>query len=267
MNLVTNAWQAMPGQRGHIEIATALIDTTVSIKATGAVLAPGRYLELQVRDNGKGISADIIERIFDPFFTTKAPGEGTGLGLAVVHGVVHRHGGAVLVSSKEKKNDHSSEPTGTSFRVLLPVVAEPAAQPGEPLESAPSGNGERLLLVDDEPALIELATMVLTDLGYQVVACAAPEEALRVLGQVDAHFDLLMTDFAMPGMTGLHLASIVRQSHPDLPILLTSGFIDSITEEESVRLRINEVLAKPWSIQALAQAVHLALRQRPGRAR
>lgn len=273
MNLVTNAWQALPGQQGLITVDTTIVDASEGILAqdtalpagsyvqpAGSYVQPagrhvqpaGRYVQLDVSDNGPGIPPELSDRIFEPFFTTKQPGKGTGLGLAVVHGVVRRHDGMIEVRNREGG--------GTIFRVLLPVVADPVSQ-SVPCRQPPVGGGKRVLVVDDEAALAELASMILTDVGYQVTTCGSPRTALTMLSGNDPGFEVLVMDLAMPGMTGCQLAEAVHARHPGLPIVLTTGFIDPTSEGELARLGLDGVLMKPWTMRSLAQAVHVALQK------
>jgi PAS domain S-box-containing protein len=254
MNLVTNAWQALPGQQGVITVGTTIVDVSGGILAKGTALAAGRYVQLEVSDNGSGIPPELVGRIFEPFFTTKDPGKGTGLGLAVVHGVVRRHDGAIDV--------RNNEGGGATFRVLLPVVMD-SVSPPVPCSQPPVGGGKRVLVVDDEFALAELASAILTNLGYQVTTCGSSKTALTMLSGNDPGFDVLVMDLAMPDMTGWQLAAAVHARHAELPIVLTTGFIDPASEGELVRLNITGVLMKPWTMSSLAQAVQVALQKNP----
>ncbi len=255
MNLVTNAWQSLPGQQGVITVSTTIVDVSGGILAKGTALPAGRYVQLEVSDNGSGIPPELVGRIFEPFFTTKDPGKGTGLGLAVVHGVVRRHDGAIDVRNNEGE--------GATFRVLLPVVMD-SVSPSVPCSLPPVGGGKRVLVVDDEFALAELASAILTDVGYQVTTCGSPRIALTMLSGNDPGFDVLVMDLAMPDMTGWQLAAAVHARHAELPIVLTTGFIDPASEGELARLNMTGVLMKPWTMWSLAQAVHVALQKNSG---
>ena len=255
MNLVTNAWQSLPGQQGVITVGTTIVDVSGGILAKGTALPAGRYVQLEVSDNGSGIPPELVGRIFEPFFTTKDPGKGTGLGLAVVHGVVRRHDGAIDV--------RNNEGGGATFRVLFPMVMD-SVSPSVPCSLPPVGGGKRVLVVDDEFALAELASAILTDVGYQVTTCGSPRTALTMLSGNDPGFDVLVMDLAMPDMTGWQLAAAVHTRHAELPIVLTTGFIDPASEGELARLNITGVLMKPWTMWSLAQAVHVALQKNSG---
>ncbi|MCF8062600.1 MAG: response regulator [Deltaproteobacteria bacterium] len=218
MNLATNAYQAMKGSGGVLEIRILDAVFEDSSEALSQGLPPGAYVEIQVRDTGPGIPPEILDRIFEPYFTTKSKGEGTGLGLSVVHGIVEDCGGKVLVETPPGG--------GTVFRVLFPRHA------GHGLDHEQRGTGdavpprgtERILLVDDEQSLVEMSRKMLESLGYRVVTTTSSLEALEKLTKAPESFDLLVADVIMPGMTGDRLAREVLAVRPGLPIILWTGY-------------------------------------------
>ncbi len=250
MNLVTNAVHAV-GNEGTIEITLSATQVDRDMAERHPDLAPGSYFRLTVTDDGCGIPPEILGRIFDPFFTTKPVGEGSGLGLAAVHGIVRAQRGAVIV--------HSRPGAGTTFHVFLPR-ADPQAVPGS--EAPRSRGGERILLVDDEPEVLEVEQQVLENLGYHVEACPSAREALRRFRARPEEFDLLFTDQSMPGMSGLELASALRALRPDLPVVLCTGFERRSTRLEARELGIDQVVLKPVSVYSIGEAVRKALDRR-----
>jgi CheY-like chemotaxis protein len=194
---------------------------------------------------------EILERIFDPFFTTKGPGEGTGLGLSVVHGIVKAHGGAIDVSSRVG--------VGTSFRIYFPALAE--REPSHPRASTatPEGRGEHVLCVDDEPALVELLRDQLVALGYRVSAYVSPLEALAEFLGHPLDFDVMLTDLTMPGMSGVDLAEQILMVRPDLPIVMATGYGNVMTEERARELGVRPLLYKPFTMTVLGDAIQDAL--------
>lgn len=250
INLCTNAIYAMRDREGILEVSLGRKDMTVYDPFFDSDLREGPHLVLTVRDTGQGIDPAVKNRIFDPFFTTKVPGEGTGLGLSVVYGIVKDHGGAIAVESEPGK--------GTVFTVTLPLVeADEAGDRGE-ASPLPQGKG-RILLVDDEEPLAALGQEMLTSLGYDVSVRLSSLDALEAFRTNPARFDLVITDMTMPNMTGDHLAREMLKIRPDIPIILTTGFSERISEEEAKKMGIRVFVMKPASLQALARAVQTAL--------
>jgi PAS domain S-box-containing protein len=249
-NLVTNAWHALGDQLGCIEIKLKPVMVSAGSPERIEGLRPGLFACLSVRDTGKGMDATTLSRIFDPFFTTKQPGQGTGLGLSVVHGIVHDHDGSITVASQPGR--------GALFRVFLPAAINTeesvAAGSAEPIR----GNGLRVLYVDDESSLVSLAKRMLERLGYQVDGFTSPHEATNVFRSAPERFDAVITDQNMPGMSGFQTASRILEIRPDIPVLLCSG---RVTDELRHRARlagIRDVLHKPNTIEELSQALHRA---------
>jgi signal transduction histidine kinase len=247
LNLVINARDAMP-DGGQVRIVAR--NVTVA-QTDNAGVAPGSYVVLSVADTGSGMTPDVLARAFDPFFTTKAVGKGTGLGLSMVHGFVNQSGGAVQIES--------APGSGTTVRLYLPkaevgIEAEPAAQPAS---AAPSRAGESVLLVDDD-AIARMGTaMALRELGYEVQEAGSGDEALAVLRRAARPIDLVITDYAMPGMTGTELARLVRERQPGTKVMMITGYAASPLGEDQAR--IAEVIHKPFRMEELATRVRAVL--------
>jgi PAS domain S-box-containing protein len=250
MNLCSNAAYAMREKGGVLEIRLADVDISSDGAAPHLELDPGPYLKLIVSDTGHGIDRAIMERIFDPFFTTKKPGEGTGMGLAVVHGIVKSYGGAIVVDSDSGK--------GSTFEVFLPRVEGdflPEADADVPI---PTGS-ERILFVDDEEDLVDMVQQMLKRLGYNVVAKTNSAEALEVFKAQSDQFSLVITDQTMPHMTGADLAKELLRFRPDIPIILCTGFSEVINAEKAKTLGIREFLMKPFAPREIAEIIRHVL--------
>lgn len=251
INLYTNAVHAMRLKGGVLKVSLADRDLTEEAVATHADIKPGSYVELCVRDTGHGMSPETMERIFDPFFTTKPVGEGTGLGLSVVHGIVKKHNGAIVVESQLEK--------GATFKVYLPRIDKRHVKIiDEPETGVPEGS-ERILLVDDEQELVDTLQQILEGLGYIITATTNSLEAYDRFRSAPEGFDLVVTDLTMPNMTGIDLAEKIIQLNPDLPIIMCTGFSELITPEQAQAVGIREVLFKPVARWQLAMAVRKAL--------
>jgi PAS domain S-box-containing protein len=252
MNLCTNAAQAIREEQGVIEIR--LEETRLDRLGAAKIgdLPPGRYVRLTVRDTGSGIPPEIQERIFDPYFTTKEAGEGTGLGLAVVYGVVSDYGGGVSVESEVGQ--------GTRFSLFFPVVGGAASSyPKARRLPLPQGRGEHLLFVDDEPAIAELGRRYFERLGYRVTARQSSTDALALFRENPHRYDLVITDMTMPRMTGDKLAAAMLSIRPDLPVVLCTGYSHRISEARAREIGIRAFVMKPTTENELAKAVRRAL--------
>lgn len=250
MNLCTNAYQAMQERGGALEVSLDNVRLGASKARTSPQLPPGSYLRLVVSDTGPGMEPQVRERIFEPYFTTKEPGEGTGLGLAVVHGIVSRLGGAIIVDSNPGK--------GSCFQVYLPRLKTGKTPQTE--EEAPLTPGkERILYVEDERQVAEVGRRLLAYLGYQVTALNSSLEAREVFHSRPQDFDLVITDLTMPQMTGVELAADLVKIRPDLPIILCSGFNESVSPEIARKLNIREFLMKPAKLADFAKAIRRVL--------
>ena len=242
MNLCTNAWQAIPGSIGRITVSLSTVDVTDGHGLAG--LRPGRYVCLTVADTGSGIAPGVVERMFDPFFTTKPPGEGTGLGLSVVDGIVKSHDGAIAVETTPGQ--------GATFRAYFPgVEAEVLPRAIEP-RPAPAGRGQRVLYLDDEAPLVHLTTRLLTRSGYQVEGFTRPAEAIAAFAADPHRFDVVVSDMNMPTATGLSVAADVLRLRPDVPVALISGFVTEDLAARAEALGVRAVLFKPNLTRELA---------------
>ena len=250
MNLCANAGHAMQQKGGVLEIKLANIKLDNDISAQHPDLSPGSYVQLTVSDNGHGMAPDLLARIFDPFFTTKEKGSGTGMGLAVVHGIVKSHGGAIAVFSEPGK--------GSTFTVYLPAIErriEPDIRPEEPI---PTGN-ERILFVDDEQAIVKMQKQALESLGYDVTARASGVEALNLFRSQPNRFDVVITDLTMPNMSGDELAGELMRIRPDLPIILCTGFSAKLDEQKAKAIGIRAFILKPILKRKIAEAIRQVL--------
>jgi len=250
MNLCSNAHHALEGP-GTITVSARQVAIGEARALNSGTLQPGEYVCIGVADTGAGISPDVQERMFDPFFTTRKTIGGTGLGLSLVDGIVKEYGGAIEVRSEPGR--------GTQFNIYLPLCAQRPASPPAPTAEARRGNGETVLLVDDERALVELCEDLLAELGYEPLGFSSPGEALEAFLADPPRFDLVLTDHTMPEMTGIDLIRQIRAVRPDLPVLLMSGYGTHVVEEESRALGVRAVLKKPVLRADLTEAVHDAL--------
>lgn len=250
VNLCTNAYQAMGPGGGVLEVDVEGIEVTTMDAGAAPTLLPGSYIRLTVADSGPGINPEIRERIFDPFFTTKPPGKGAGLGLSVVHGIVAGMGGSIAVESKPD--------CGAVFRVYLPLYAEAPVREAKD-ERPLQGRGERILVVDDEEAVVEFIRESLDQAGYKVTAVTESPAALRLFEKSPEEYDLILSDVTMPRMTGVELARAVLRSRPQIPVILATGYSELITAEEVKRMGVSRLLIKPFHSDALAAAVRAAL--------
>ena len=241
----------MPGG-GRLTISTHRItfdnDTTATIPQT----RPGTFACLTVADTGTGISKEVLARIFEPFFSTKGPGKGTGLGLSVVYGIVQQHQGWL--------NVYSQEGQGSTFKVYLPVTDEPLADAGAAtVAPPPHGHGERILLIEDEEHVRNLALRVLGESGYQVQAAATAAEGLDLFTQMQGRFDLVFSDVVLPDQNGITTVELLLQKKPGLAVLLCSGYTDERSRWHIIEKQDFRFLQKPYPAAALLQAVRALL--------
>jgi CheY-like chemotaxis protein len=216
-------------------------------------LEPGRYVGLVVNDTGHGIDPVTLERIFEPYFTTKTKEKGTGMGLAVVHGIVKGHNGGIKVISKADK--------GTSVEILFPRTASEMQFDTVQLKALPTGS-ERILYIDDEETLIDLGENMLAKLGYHVVTRTSPIEAIEAFKANPDKFDLVISDMTMPNMTGDMLAKELMKIRPDIPVIICTGFSEQISADKVKAIGISGFLMKPLTIRELARTVRRVLDER-----
>jgi CheY-like chemotaxis protein len=251
INLATNAAHAMDDHGGEFVVAVDEVRVDATVTQQLADLRPGNYQRIDVSDTGTGMSPQIVERIFEPFFTTKAHGQGTGLGLAVVHGIVRSHGGAISVSSALGK--------GTTFSIYLPAIHIERTTAETKAPARERGQGQRILYVDDEEPLVYLITRVLERLGYRVSGFSDVRVALETFRINPSAFDAVVTDLSMPGMSGTEFARLVLQIRPDVPVVMTSGFVRSEDREQALKAGVRELLLKPNTVEALGDVLHRLL--------
>ncbi len=249
LNLTTNAAQAMRSTGNLISISLRARRFSRVTHIGNTDLPAGDYVELGVADNGPGMTPEVQARIFEPYFTTKPVGEGSGMGLAVVHGIVQAHGGAIAVETKPG--------VGTRFSILLPATAEAPDAPGTAATARSHGTGH-ILLVDDEAMILALTRRLLMRMGYQVTCAAGGPEALAQLRAQPDSFDLVITDQTMPHMSGLDLLAALRREHPDVPVILCSGFHESLDQDTARRSGAAGLLPKPFDIAQLTAAITAA---------
>jgi nitrogen-specific signal transduction histidine kinase/CheY-like chemotaxis protein len=253
VNVVTNAANAIGSRKGRIGLKLEEVALDERDAPLSPDLSPGRFVLLTVKDDGCGMDSSTLERAFDPFYTTREAGGGTGLGLSIVHGLMKGHSGAVLVSSEVGR--------GTTFRLYFPAADETslAAPESRPPESRV--RTERILIVDDEEAIVLLVPDLLTRLGYRPTALTDPREALALVRAAPDAFDAIVTDVSMPGMTGFELAREILAIRPGLPVIVTSGYVRPEYELEAARLGIAEIIRKPDTVDQLAGALDRIFRK------
>jgi PAS domain S-box-containing protein len=256
MNLCTNAAHAMEEGGGELTVTLERLklDETTTVPGCDDI-KPGSYLQLSVKDTGTGMEKSMMERIFDPYFTTKAPGEGTGMGLATVHGIVSDHGGKISVQSRPGE--------GSVFYLLFPLLDDEAQTDAIQPIAYLRGN-ERILFVDDEETLTRLGVEMLKDLGYDAVGTTRPLEALEIFNAQPHGFDLVITDMTMPDLTGDQLTQAIHEHRPDIPVIICTGFSKFLTTERISALGIRALLMKPVTVETLSRTMREVLDQAPG---
>jgi CheY-like chemotaxis protein len=253
MNLCTNALQAME-RTGVLTVVLERAAVNERRLLSHGTLSTGSYVRLSVGDTGGGIPPAVLERMFDPFFTTKRVGDGTGLGLALVHGIVADFGGVIDVATQVGM--------GSTFTIWVPAHGQIPRVPAEPARELPRGNGETVMIVDDEGALVALAEETLAELGYEPVGFDSSLAALRAFRAEPKRFDLVLTDETMPDLTGTDLARELRQLRPEISIILMSGYTGTQLSERAQAAGVVDVLRKPLVRRDIAEPVARALRAR-----
>lgn len=248
LNLCTNAVLSIGADKGSVHVTLAAVRLT-SAEATPLGLAPGPFVSLSVSDTGSGMSEATLERIFEPFFTTREVGQGTGLGLAVVHGILQTHQGGISVQS--------TLGTGSTFTLYFPVSGDqsPASMPPTPANREVQGRGKHVMYVDDDQALVFLVRRVLQRRGFQVSTFTDPREAQHALEEDPQRYDLLVTDYNMPGFSGLDLLRAAKQLRPDLPVALASGYVTPEIEANAQQAGANAMVYKPNDVNELCETV------------
>jgi CheY-like chemotaxis protein len=254
VNLAVNARDAMPGG-GHLTIDTAAVWVDADHAAGRAGLSPGRYVRVRVSDTGTGMGKDVVDKAFDPFFTTKPSGQGTGLGLATVYGIITQAGGTVQI--------YSETGLGTTITVLMPVTdAAVTAESNQPPPVVIDGRGITVLVVEDEDALREVTERILRRAGYTVLTAADGVQALRRAKAYPHRIDLLLTDVIMPGMLGKDVAAAVVAERPDTRVLFMSGYAQPVLTTHGTLSADVHLLEKPFTSAELMQAMQTQLRHR-----
>ncbi len=250
MNLCTNASHAMQKRGGILQLTICDLPLEASNISLLPELQPGNYLKLIISDTGHGIPEQNLERIFDPFYTTKKNGEGTGLGLSVVHGIVQSLKGAIRVESREGK--------GTTFEIYFPTVERPRDK-APAHDDEPMGGTEHILLVDDEPSLLKAGSRMLERLGYRITPCNSSPDALKLFRKAPERFDLVISDLTMPHLTGEAFAAEIKRLKPEIPIIVCTGFGAAITVDTAIESGISAIVNKPIIKRNIARTVRQAL--------
>jgi PAS domain S-box-containing protein len=252
MNLCTNSAHAMADTDGVLSVKLQNLDLQAKKAAQYPELIPGPYVRLTISDTGHGMDSATMERMFDPYFTTKEQDRGTGMGLAVVHGIVKGHGGGIHVQSTPGK--------GTRFDILFPVMGKQMESETAEIKALPTGN-EHILFVDDEEPLIDLGKSMLQKLGYRVETRTSPLEALKTFKAAPHQFDLVISDMTMPGLTGDNLSSELMKIRPEVPVIICTGYSEKIDERRAKDLGIKGLIMKPFTIRGLSKTVRTVLDQ------
>jgi len=255
MNLCTNAAQAIQKDSGLINISLTQTKLNENDLITHANLNPGPYLKLTIHDNGSGIEPSNIDRIFDPFFTTKDIGKGTGMGLSVTHGIIQNHGGFIKVESLPGK--------GTTFDIFLPQIKFKTIKENDSTAQIITGIGN-ILFVDDEEQLTTISKRMISALGYTVTVTNSAFEALEIFKKNPGMFDLIITDQTMPKMTGYRLAENITKIRSDLPVILCSGYIDTVSKKDAEKAGIKALVVKPITKAKISQTIHDVLNPQKG---
>jgi signal transduction histidine kinase len=250
-NLCVNSRDSIIGNTGKITIETANFDADETFCAEHTDIGPGKYIQLTFSDNGSGMEPEILSHLFEPFFTTKNLGEGTGLGLAMIYGIVKQNHGAISVNSKPGQ--------GTTFRIYLPLYKAKAGSVQIDSNITKKAGCETILLVEDEPMILEMTTLMLKGLGYNILSAATPIEAIRLAEEHSGEIQMLMTDIIMPEMNGRDLAQKLSSLHPEIKRLFMSGYTADIIAQHGVLEEEMNFLQKPFSRKELSTKVREVL--------
>lgn len=251
LNLVTNAAHAMKDKGGTLDVTLVQEDLGPDAASQHNDLKPGPYLKLSVSDTGSGIDDEIIQKIFEPYFTTKKQGEGTGIGLALIHGIVKGYEGDITVESEPG--------VGTTFKVYLPRIENTALKASSATSaSLPSGT-ESILTVDDEKVVVDTNQSMLEKLGYKVTVRTSSLEALELFRSNPGAYDLIVTDMTMPNMTGKDMAKEMMSIRPDIPVILCTGFSEQIDREMAEEMGIRAFVMKPIIMSEMANTIREVL--------
>ena len=253
MNLCTNAWHSLGGKPGRVAVALEAVDLDVArARQLGAGLTPGAYARLRVEDNGRGMDAETRARIFEPFFTTKPVGEGTGLGLAVAHGIIAAHGGVIRVQTELGQ--------GSSFEIYLPRSASArAADRPQPLAIAHRGHGENVLYIDDDEVMVVMVERLLERLDYVVTSVHDPARAIEMVRVAPEAFDVVVTDLNMPELSGLDVARALQRIRADLPVIISSGNLPDQLNAEARQAGVRALVHKQYTLEELGAVIHWVL--------
>jgi CheY-like chemotaxis protein len=250
MNLCTNAAQSMASDGGRLTVAVSSLHLSERDIKLHPELKPGDFVKLMIADTGGGIDPEILEKIYDPYFTTKEKGKGTGLGLSVVLGIVQSYGGAIYA--------YSEPGCGATFHIYIPAAENFVAEEAAPA-APPIGGNERILLVDDEPMLLDVGCQLLESLGYQVTTAHGGPAGLELFQENPLAFDLVVTDMTMPGLTGDKLAKKIWETRPDIPAILCTGYSANLSPQKAVGMGLHALVFKPFTEAEIARVVREAL--------
>ena len=254
MNLCTNAYQAMQETGGRLEVHLEEVEISYEETMQKLGMKPGTHLKLTVTDTGIGMDGTVLDRIFEPYYTTKEPGKGTGLGLSVIHGIIKNHGGDISVKSKPHE--------GTTFQVYIPAVDDVEMETKREPARIDTKGQERIMLVDDEEQIVCMEEQMLQRMGYNVTVQIDSVEALEVFSQHPENFDLVITDMTMPRMSGDELAHKMMEIRPDIPIILCTGYNETMDEEKALAMGIDRFVMKPVIKDELAANIRNVLDER-----
>lgn len=252
-NFSTNAAQSIEDGVGKIEFQVSNVEIDEKFSQENPKLSPGSYVKISVTDTGHGMAPSILSRVFDPFFTTKGPGEGTGMGLSVAHGIVTDHGGTILARSELKK--------GSTFDAYFPRIADEESPEERILSEDSESELTHILFVDDDEAVLRFASSALPRHGFKITLCNNAEEALKVLKSGEKHFDLVITDQIMPGMSGTDLAKLIHAENPHLPVVLFTGFSPDLSAMYWKKSDTLPVLRKPINVSKLLVVIQKVLKR------